>query len=60
MRRGQDSEIKAEREVSLETHTPDATGPNAEKKVRLNDNKKCSTGFYRETLYLMIKKNKQR
>jgi len=55
-----DSEIKAEREVSLETHTPDATGPNAEKKVRLNDNKKCSTGFYRETLYLMIKKNKQR
>jgi len=55
-----DSEIKAEREVSLETHTPDAAGPNAEKKVRLNDNKKCSTGFYRETLYLMIKKNKQR
>jgi len=53
-----ESEIEARREVSVETAAPDATGTGS-KMVKVADNQKKSTGFYRETLYHMIKKNKK-
>eukprot|EP00325_Prymnesiales_sp_UTEX-LB-985_P001223 CAMPEP_0174694492 /NCGR_PEP_ID=MMETSP1094-20130205/1070_1 /TAXON_ID=156173 /ORGANISM="Chrysochromulina brevifilum, Strain UTEX LB 985" /LENGTH=375 /DNA_ID=CAMNT_0015890747 /DNA_START=113 /DNA_END=1240 /DNA_ORIENTATION=+ len=53
-----ESEIEARREVSVETSAPDNAGTGS-KMVKVADNQKKSTGFYRETLYHMIKKNKK-
>jgi len=53
-----ESEIEARREVSVSTTAPMPEGK-AEKTVNVPDNCKKSTGFYRETLYYMIRKNKK-
>jgi len=50
-------EIEAKRHVSVTTQVPDTNGNN--KEVIMRDNEKFKTGFYRETLYHMIKKNKK-
>jgi len=53
-----ESEIEARRDVSVSTTAPMPEGK-AEKTVNVPDNCKKSTGFYRETLYYMIRKNKK-